>query len=248
MVDHRDIGAKQSFVASPGDDAYNSFVAESAIKPVHGGSDARKRGPLGEPAREQHSGDHRQHKNDRGSRAETKRSERRPWTKADKTPADAKYGWTCNNANVQFTAGRKEEFFAKKRSRSPQNPFEAHEGDGNCASHDEGEACIPGPGANSGEIEKVEHLCRIGHAGQHQSEAEDQADCELENDCHDAQPICRVTNTVAIPAAMKVAVATNDRTDNRDSPHTAWPEVQPFPHTEPKPTRKPPSVRMLALA
>ena len=29
-----------------------------------------------------------------------------------------------------------------------------------------------------------------------------------------------MTNTVAIPAAMKVTVATNDRTDNRDSPHT----------------------------
>src|SRR5437764_2100772 len=220
----------------------------SAIKPVHRRSDARKRGPLSEPAREQHSGENRDHENDRRSGAESKRSERRPRTKARKTPADAKYGWTRNNANVQFPAGRQLEFFAKERSRSPQNPFEAHKGHGNCASHDEGEACIPGPRANRGEIEKVEHLCRIGHAGQHQSETEDQADCELENDCHDAQPICRVTNTVAIPAAMKVAVATNDRTDNRDSPHMACPEVQPLPHTEPKPTSKPASARLLPLA
>ena len=71
---------------------------------------------------------------------------------------------------------------------------------------------------------------------------------KLRNDGHGVQPRCRVTNTVAIPAAMNVIVATKDRIESREIPHTPCPEVQPLPHTEPKPTRKPASPRMVALA
>ena len=35
--------------------------------------------------------------------------------------------------------------------------------------------------------------------------------------------------TVAIPAAMKVTVATSERCDNRLTPQTPWPLVQPLP-------------------
>jgi hypothetical protein len=38
-----------------------------------------------------------------------------------------------------------------------------------------------------------------------------------------------MTNTVTNPALMKAAVATTDRNDKRDSPHTPWPLVQPEP-------------------
>ena len=41
--------------------------------------------------------------------------------------------------------------------------------------------------------------------------------------------MCRTTNTVAIPAAMKASVATSERGESRDSPHTPWPLVQPEP-------------------
>ena len=48
-----------------------------------------------------------------------------------------------------------------------------------------------------------------------------------------------MTATVAIPAAMKVAVATSERCDNRLTPHTPWPLVQPLPIRAPMPTRRP---------
>ena len=38
-----------------------------------------------------------------------------------------------------------------------------------------------------------------------------------------------MTNTVAKPAAMKAQVATSERGDRRDRPHTPWPLVQPEP-------------------
>ena len=40
---------------------------------------------------------------------------------------------------------------------------------------------------------------------------------------------CLVTKTVAMPAAMNAPVATSERGDRRDSPHTPWPLVQPAP-------------------
>ena len=39
-------------------------------------------------------------------------------------------------------------------------------------------------GADRGEVEKVQHLGRIGHAGNHKAETEDQADDELNDDRH----------------------------------------------------------------
>lgn len=38
---------------------------------------------------------------------------------------------------------------------------------------------------------------------------------------------CRCTNTVRNPTAMNVAVATSERSDPRDSPHTPWSLVHP---------------------
>ena len=40
---------------------------------------------------------------------------------------------------------------------------------------------------------------------------------------------CRTTNTVATPAAMNESVATIDRGDSREIPHTPWPLVHPAP-------------------
>lgn len=41
------------------------------------------------------------------------------------------------------------------------------------------------------------------------------------------------------PVAMNVTVATMERPDIREIPHTPWPLVHPFPSTDPNPTRTP---------
>src|SRR5258708_38715794 len=109
---------------------------------------------------------------------------------------------------------------AEKRPRSPQHPCKTSRRHGDRPGHHKAEAGIPASRTDPREIEKVENLCRIGHARDQQSESEDQADCKLKDDAHDAQPRCRATNTVAIPVAMNVRVATIERTESRDSPHT----------------------------
>jgi hypothetical protein len=49
-------------------------------------------------------------------------------------------------------------------------------------------------------------------------------------------------NTVKIPIATNVAVATIEFTDSLPIPHIPWPEVQPPPSLVPKPTKKPPGI------
>ena len=48
--------------------------------------------------------------------------------------------------------------------------------------------------------------------------------------------------TVTAPVAMNVAVATRDERDNRETPHTPWPEVQPPPTRVPNPTSRPATI------
>ena len=49
--------------------------------------------------------------------------------------------------------------------------------------------------------------------------------------------------TVANAVAMKVIVAAIERADPRDIPQTPWPLVQPFPKTDPNPTKRPAMAR-----
>src|SRR5258708_15492109 len=140
------------------------------------------------------------------------------------------------------------EFFGKPRLRPLQDPTITHKGHDDGTHHHKGEARIPGSRSNPGEIEKVEDFCWIGHAGQQESETKDQTDRKLENNGHSVHPRCRATKTVAMPVAMKVTVATRERIESRDNPHTPWPEGQPLPHTEPNPTRNPARTTMAPLA
>ena len=57
------------------------------------------------------------------------------------------------------------EFLAKDGPRLPLHPIVTDKGHRYGAGHDEGQARIPSPRPNAGEIEKVEDLRRIGHAG-----------------------------------------------------------------------------------
>ena len=105
------------------------------------------------------------------------------------------------------------------------------------AAHDEGERRVPG----AGQVQEADHLAGVGHAGNHQAPAEEKADGEfgcalqvgvfhgdvLRGCVHRTHSKCLITKTMAKPAAMKVPVATIERGDRRDSPHTPWPLVQP---------------------
>ncbi|GER04343.1 hypothetical protein JCM17846_20250 [Iodidimonas nitroreducens] len=55
-------------------------------------------------------------------------------------------------------------------------------------------------------------------------------------------PKSRIRPTVANPVAMNRAVATIDRGERRDTPHTPWPLVHPDPKRVPKPTNSPPII------
>ena len=65
-----------------------------------------------------------------------------------------------------------------RRRASREQQAVADEGDGQAAAHDEGQARVPA----AGEIEEVEHLGRVGHAGNRDAEAENAADEEGRNE------------------------------------------------------------------
>src|SRR3981189_2740844 len=79
-------------------------------------------------------------------------------------------------------------FLAEERPRLPRNPTETHKGHSNRAGHHKGGARIPAFRTNGGEIEKIEDLGRIRHAGHQESKTEDQADCKLEDNYHERPP------------------------------------------------------------
>src|SRR5207237_427685 len=86
-------------------------------------------------------------------------------------------------------------------------------------------------------IEEALDLARIRHAGDEQAEPEHQSRGEGGERVHAST--CRITSTVANPASMNAAVATSERGDRRDSPHTPCPLVQPDPYAVPTPTSRP---------
>src|SRR5438132_1220990 len=94
------------------------------------------------------------------------------------------------DARFDVFPGRQMECFAENRLRALQRKLEAGKRHRDRARHDKGEARIPGAGADRGEVEKVEHLCRVRHAGYDQPEAEDQTDDELQEHSHDRYPQC----------------------------------------------------------
>ena len=90
-----------------------------------------------------------------------------------------------------------------------------------------GQGWVPG----AGNVEEVQHLGRIGHAGNGNAGAEDETDEAGKNGTLHQKPpsTWRTTKTVTIAVAMKVAVAAIERGDSRAMPQTPWPEVQPEP-------------------
>src|SRR5690606_25778472 len=117
-------------------------------------------------------------------------------------------------------------------------------GDGERRRHDQQQAGVPG----AEDVEKVQNLGRIGHAGDGDAGAEDETDGSSSQNAEHQKPPnrWRMTNTVIAVVAMKVAVATIDRGERRAMPQTPCPLVQPPPNMTPTPTSKP--LRMMAQA
>src|SRR5439155_3808357 len=138
--------------------------------------------------------------------ANSERGQCRSRTEACHSPADPEDRGPDDNSRIDVLARRNVEAVGEEGTRKLQNAAETNEGHGDRAGHHEGEARVPRPRRNSSDIQKVQYLCRIRHSGDDEAEAEDQADSELNEGGHRRQLQCRITKTVAIPAAMKVMV------------------------------------------
>src|SRR4051812_31208076 len=102
--------------------------------------------------------------------------------------------------------------------RALPSEAEGGEADEDRAAHHEAERRVP----VAEEVEEADDLARIAHAGKEQADAEHQAGGEGGEGAHAR---CRTTKTVAMPAPMKARVATSERGESRDRPHTPWPLV-----------------------
>ena len=100
--------------------------------------------------------------------------ERRPGTKSDETPADAKSETAKDEATIDRSCRGKRHRRAEQRRRPPARQCEGHRTDRHGAGHNQCERRIP----CAGEIEEAQHFCRIHHARNHQPEPEDEPGCE----------------------------------------------------------------------
>src|SRR5439155_2174530 len=115
------------------------------------------------------------------------------------------------------------------------------------ADHRQREGRIP----RARHIQETENLGRIDQPGNEKPEPEDEAGDEGAQCIHRCCSVAaqlpimwRTTNTVTNPAAMNDSVATIERGDRRDIPHTPWPLVQPAPYRVPMPTSKPATINV----
>src|SRR5712675_205105 len=180
--------------------------------------------PLEDPV----AGDHRGEKDEALRRARAGQNQRGSRADARQSPAHSEHEAAENEPPVDPARGREEHRRTEQRPRAFLHERESTGGDRDRARHDERERRIPG----AGEVEKAEHLRRVRHPGNEEPQPEDQARREGSRGIH-GRPYCeirwRATYTVAKPAAMNARVATIERGDMRETPHTPWPLVHPPP-------------------
>ena len=104
--------------------------------------------------------------------------------------------------------------------------------------HDEREAGVP----VAEYVEEAEHLCRVHHLRDEQSEAEHEArrrDWRRSAAWLSLQRRDATRQPPSTAVAMNTPVATSDRGERRATPQTPCPLVQPLPSRVPKPTSRP---------
>ena len=131
-----------------------------------------------------------------------------------------------SGASIVPAAGT-ENFGAQSGRFLAQDEAVADKRHGNAACHDEDQCRIP----CAGEIEKALNHRGVGHAGEAQSETENETRRHAGDRFAHVRPhkTWRTTKTVTIAVATKVATAAAERGDSRDMPQMPWPEVQPLP-------------------
>src|SRR5262249_17305913 len=169
-----------------------------------------------------HPGEHRgdEHRGLVLSRAE--RNQRRPGTESRESPADAEHDAARDQARVDVAAMRELHRAAQEAARTQAGEAESEAPDEDRTSDDEGKRRIP----IARDVEEADDLARIGHARKDEADAEHESRGERAECVHVSW---RQTKTVALPASMNATVATTERGDRREMPHTPWPLVQPEP-------------------
>ena len=101
--------------------------------------------------------------NERGPRAET-----------GETPADAEERAPGDETLVDVAVLRQVHGATQERPGAALRKREAEEAHEDRAAHDEGERGVP----VAGDIEETDHLARVGHAREDETDAEDEARCK----------------------------------------------------------------------
>src|SRR5690606_17616407 len=145
--------------------------------------------------------DHGDHEGDGRDLSRAEGGDGAAWAEAGNAPANAEEGRARDQRQVDGALGRKVKAGFKGRGRALQGEAVAKEGDGQGRGHDKHQARVP----VAGNIEEVQHFCRIGHARNGDAYAEDEADSGGGRQTQHQKPPgrWRMTNTVAKVVAMK---------------------------------------------
>lgn len=100
-------------------------------------------------------------------------------------PTQVADGGASEDAGIQFLCGGQMELLAKDKLWPFENETGPIERARDRTSEDESQAPIPNPCRIGGEIQKVENLGRIGHAGDNKAKTKNQADGKLQKDRHE---------------------------------------------------------------
>src|SRR5688572_25381229 len=107
------------------------------------------------PDADEHGG----HENERAGGEKRQGSESRSGAEAAYAPSDAENRRAADERQIDLFRGRQVEIIHQYRRSPSTHELISDEGDDDGASHDEGEAWVPG----AGKVEEVEDLGRIGH-------------------------------------------------------------------------------------
>ena len=169
---------------------------------------------------------HRRHKDERALRKQWKRGDRGAGAESRQAPADAEQRGAENHPRFDFLRCRQRELLGENRARAREGEAIAEEGH-----HDR--APITKIRLGSKVPARSRKFCTFAGLAMpeiEQPKAEDETGKRIDGDAHGQPPTtCRITNTVTKPVDMKIAVATTERNDSREIPHTPWPLVQPPP-------------------
>ena len=112
------------------------------------------------------------------------------------------------------------EFLAKDGPRLPLHPIVTDKGHRDGAGHDEGELGSQLPERMPARSRKLSTFAGSDMPDNTSPRPKIRPIANWETIAMMAHPKCRATKTVRTPVAMKVMVATSERTESREMPHT----------------------------